>query len=190
MHAPVTHGRSLQGLRRQQVGGKAERTDVGGQVPHPQRSRQVPQVLEEPRPVRPGRQQLVFVGRDAGGDEVLGLPAFVEGGDSAVSGAGQGAGALDDLVQDGVEVEAGADAQDGRAQPGDAVSQRLVLSPPARRDYSIGCPPSWDSRTQENCTTVTKLIPLSAYKSHEYHYDAVSSTLVSRSGAGARPCGR
>ena len=57
------------------------------------------------------------------------LPAFVEGGDSAVSGAGQGAGALDDLVQNGVEVEARADAQDGRAQPGDTVSQRLVLSP-------------------------------------------------------------
>ena len=38
-------------------------------------------------------------------------------------------GALDDLVQDGVEVEAGADAEDGGAELGDAVSQRLVLSP-------------------------------------------------------------
>ena len=80
----------------------------------------------------------MFFGRDAGGDEVAGLSALVDGRDAAVSGPGQGARALDDLVQDGVEVEAGADTEDGGAEPGDAVSQRLVLSPQAL--VTIGAP--------------------------------------------------
>ena len=133
VHVPVPHRRPLQapqqGPRREQVGGEAERTDVVARLAEPQRTRQVAEVLEELRPVRPGGHLLVFFGRDAGGDEVAGLSALVDGRDAAVSGPGKGAGGLDDLVQDGVEVEAGADAEDGGAELGDAVSQRLVLSP-------------------------------------------------------------
>ena len=129
VRAPVTQRRALQGLRRQQVGGQAERAGVAAHVAEPQRSRQRPQVLEEPRPFRPVRQPPVFFGGRARGDEVADPPVVVEGGDAAVPGPGQGAAALDDLAQDGVEVEAGADAEDGRAQPRDAVPQRLVLPP-------------------------------------------------------------
>ena len=128
-HAPMPHRRSLEGLRPHQVRGKAELPDVAGQVAESQRSGKVPEVFEEPRPVGPVGQLLVLGGSEAGADEVLGLPRVVDGRDHAVAGAGQRAGAVDDLLQDGVDVEARADAQDRRAQPGDALPQRLVLSP-------------------------------------------------------------
>ena len=54
-----------------------------------------------------------------------GLPGVVDGRDQAVAGAGQLAGAVDNLPQDGLEVGAGADAQDGGAQLRDAVLERL-----------------------------------------------------------------
>jgi len=68
----------------------------------------------------------MLVGREARGDDLPGLPRFVDG-DEAVARAGERAGAVDDLLQDGVEVEARADAQDGGAEGGDALPQRLVL---------------------------------------------------------------
>ena len=86
-------------------------------------------MFEEPRPVGPVRQLLVLGRREAGADEVLELPRVVEGRDHAIPRAGQRPGAVDDLVQDGVDIEARADAQDRRAQPGDALPKRLVLSP-------------------------------------------------------------
>ena len=61
-------------------------------------------MLEEPRPVRPGRELLVLVGREAGRDELLDAPRVVDRRDHAVAGAGQRAGAVDHLLQDGVEV--------------------------------------------------------------------------------------
>ena len=115
VHAAMAYRRSLQGLRPHQVRGKAERPDVTGQVPQPDGARQVPEVLEEPRPVGPGRELLVLVGREAGGDEVLDLPRFVDGRDHAVAGAGQRAGTVDDLLQNGMDIEARADAQTGLA---------------------------------------------------------------------------
>ena len=128
-HAPMPHRRALEGRCPHQVRGKAARPDVAGQVAQAQRARQVPEVGEEPRPVGPVRQLLVLGRREAGADEVLDLPRVVESRDHAISRAGQRAGAVDDLVQDGGDVEARADAQDRRAQPGEAVPQRLVLSP-------------------------------------------------------------
>ena len=65
----------------------------------------------------------------AGGEEVLGLPRLVDGHDGGVAGAGQLAGALHDFAQDGLEVEARADAQARRAQSGHALPQQRVLSP-------------------------------------------------------------
>ena len=52
------------------------------------------------------------------GDEVLGDAVVVDGGDTAVTGAGEPAGALHDLMQDRVQIEAGADPKHGRNQPG------------------------------------------------------------------------
>ena len=48
----------------------------------------------------------------------------VDGGDRPVADTRQRTGALDDFAQDGVEVEACADAQPGGAQPGEALLQR------------------------------------------------------------------
>ena len=67
-------------------------------------------MFEEPRSVRPVGQPAVFVGRDPGDDEVLELAGLVDGEDPAAPGRGQRAGDLDDLPQDGVEIEAAADA--------------------------------------------------------------------------------
>ena len=128
VQAPVAHRGPLEGGRRDAVGGEAEGTDVGANVPQPNRRRQVAEVLEEPRPVGPLGEPAVLLGRQAGRDHVAGLPAVVDGRDQPVAGTGQGAGGIDDLLQDGVEVEAGADAQHGRAQPGVPVAQRLVLA--------------------------------------------------------------
>ena len=129
MHASMAHRRGLQGLRRHQVRGKAERPEVAGQVSQPHRSRNVPEVLEEPRPIGPVLQLLPLFRGEARGDVLQRLPRVVDGRDRPVAGAGQCPGALDDLVQDGADVEARADAQDRPAQPGHAVAKRLVLSP-------------------------------------------------------------
>ena len=52
MDAEVAHRRALEGLRGQTVVGReAERADIGGHVGDAQRSRQVAEELEEPRPV-------------------------------------------------------------------------------------------------------------------------------------------
>ena len=110
-----------------QVGVVAERADEAGQVVHPERPRQVAHVLEEPHPVGPVQHPLVLLGGEAGGDEVPGPARLVDRRDQAVAGAGERAGALRDLAQDGVEVEARADAQDSRAQGGDPLAQRRDL---------------------------------------------------------------
>ena len=125
--APMTHRCSLHRLRRQPVGREAERADVSRQVAQPQRSRQVAKLFEEPPPVAPVGDLPVLVGRKAGGDEVLDPLVFVDGRDHAISGAGQRAGTDDGLLQDGVQVEAVADAQNGLVQAGDAILSRLVL---------------------------------------------------------------
>ena len=94
----MTHRRALHGLVRPQFRTKAERPKVAGEVSQPPRSRKIPQVFEEPRPVGPVGQLLVLVGCDAGGDDFLGLARVVNGRDQAVTGGGEGAGALDDLL--------------------------------------------------------------------------------------------
>ena len=60
---------------------------------------------------------------------LLDLPHLVERHDRAAESPGQRAGALDDLLQDNADVEAHADPQDGGAELGDAIPQRLVLPP-------------------------------------------------------------
>ena len=92
-----------------------------GQISQSQRSPKAPEVLEELGPAGPARQPLVFFRSEAGRDELPGLPRVAEGRNHAVAGAGQRAGAVHDLAQDGADVEGRADAQDGGAQPGDAL---------------------------------------------------------------------
>ena len=124
----MAHWGALEGLRTHRVRGQAERADVGGQVGQAQRRGQVAEVREHLLAVRPGVHLAQLLRGEAGGDEVGGAPLVADGRDHAVAGRGQDAGAVDGLLQDRVEVEAGADAQDSRAQRGHAVLQNLVPS--------------------------------------------------------------
>ena len=123
----MAHGRGEQGVGPDQVGGDAERAHELRQVGHAQRTLQVAQVLEHLQAVGPVEDAAVLLGGEAGGDDVVWLAGLVDGGDEAVASVGEGASAVDDLVQDGVEVEACVDAQDGGAQGGDALAQRRDL---------------------------------------------------------------
>ena len=60
---------------------------------------------------------------------VLYAPGVVEGHQRAIAGLGQRTGAVYDPLQNGVDVEAPADAKAGLAQPGEAVPERLIFSP-------------------------------------------------------------
>ena len=144
MDAEMAHRHALEGLRGQTVGREAERADIGGHVGDAQRSRQVAEELEEPRPVGPFFHVPVLLRGEARGDEVLGDTGLVDGGDGAVARAGERPGTLDHFVEHGLEVEARANAQARRAERGDAGAQRRVLG---RRLVVIGhpfsslCPP-------------------------------------------------
>ena len=87
------------------------------------------QALEQPRAVRPLQQAAVLGLAGAAGDEVLGLSVGVDGGDGPVAGAGQRARAVDDLAEQGRQVEAGADAHARRAQRRDALTQGVGRRP-------------------------------------------------------------
>ena len=123
-HPPVPDRHGLQGLRQRQLLGVAEFAEVGGHVRQPQRAGKVPEVFEEAVAVRPRRHVPALVRRQAGGDELLDRAGVVDSRDHAVAGAGQGAGAIHHLPEDGVEVEAGVDAQNRRV---DALAQGLVF---------------------------------------------------------------
>ena len=127
--APMMHRRAQEGRRPPRgLRGMAERLDVGRQVGQSQHARQVPEVLEEAHPGGPADHPLVFLGSEPGKDGFLDLPRVVDCRDHAVAGTGQRAGAVDDLAQDGGDLEACVDAQDSRAQIRAAVPQRLVLA--------------------------------------------------------------
>ena len=142
----MTHRRPLNGLRQDRVRGKAQRPNVTGKVRHSQRALKVSEAFEQPRPVCPIPYLAVLVRSEAGRDEVLGLPRVADGRDHTIAGSGQHAGAFHNLGQDGVEVEACADAQVGRC----SVWRRGPAAPrsPAsvRRDSSIPHPPQTPER--------------------------------------------
>ena len=116
MHSVVAHRHALEGLPRNPVGDEAVRAQEGREVLEPERTREVADMLEKPRPVGPFDEAAVLSLGDARGDEVLGGAGLVDGGDGAVARTGQRAGALDDLAQHGLEVEARADAQQRRGE--------------------------------------------------------------------------
>ena len=124
----AAHRRRLERAGGDREGGEAERADMGGQVRHPQRPGEGAQVLEQRRPVGPFQQRPALVLAEAGNGEVAGRTACVGGGNDAVARAGERAGAVHGLREHGVDIEARADAQDGRAQGGVAPAGRFVES--------------------------------------------------------------
>ena len=127
--AAVGQRHAHEGLRGKQIRGDAEVANAPAHVRRPHRGGEVAQVCDQPRPVHPFRHAPVLVLGDAGAHEVPDPPRRVDGRDDPVAGGGEGAGALDDLVQDGGEVEGLVDAQARRAQAGHPLAQRLVLPP-------------------------------------------------------------
>ena len=125
--AAVAHRRALEGPREGRGGLDAERADIGPEVGEAQRPRKAAQVLEQAHAVGPGEELSLFLRGHAREHEAVGGTRLVDGGDEAEAGAGERPGALDHLVEHGVEVEARVDPQDGRVQGGDAPSQRFVL---------------------------------------------------------------
>ena len=128
MDTAMAHRRALEGLRRQQVGGEAERLHIGRNVGDPERSLEIAEILEEPRGLGPLHNGPVLRLGDARGDEVLWRARLVDGGDGAEARAGQRLRALDDLAEHRLEVEARADPQARRAERRDALAQRRDLA--------------------------------------------------------------
>ena len=76
--------------RRRQMGlGKAHRSDVANQVMKAQRFRNTAEVFEESQRIGQIPQPLGIFGRQAGGEEVLGLACLVEEREHAAPCAGQ-----------------------------------------------------------------------------------------------------
>ena len=128
MLASMAHGRRLEALPRQAIRGNAQGMDVGAQISHRQRSLTVSNVLEQPRSIRPFRQLPLLFRSETGAHRVLEPPCVVEGRDATEARAGQRPGALHRFAQRGVEVGAGANAQDRRAQRRGPPRRRPVVS--------------------------------------------------------------
>ena len=125
MRAEVAHRRAEPGADQRQLPGEPQRAHEAREVGDPQRARQVPELLEELRPVGPLLGLAVLVLAQSRRHEGIGRPRLVDGGDAAAARFGQRAGAIDHLAQHGLEVEARADAQ-----------QRLALRGHGR---PVGC---------------------------------------------------
>ena len=131
----MAHRHALEGLRGQTVGREAERADIGGHVGDAQRSRQVAEELEEPRPVGPFFHVPVLLRGEARGDEVLGDTGLVDGGDGAVARAGERPGALDHFDARSPRSRF-ANAQARRAERGGMRRAAPRSRPPSGRDRS------------------------------------------------------
>ena len=84
-------------------------------------------MLEQLQPVGPPVHDLpLLVVGEPGDDDVQRQPRLVDGGNHAVARTGQRPGARHHLLQNGFDVEARADAQDGRAQVRMALEQSPV----------------------------------------------------------------
>ena len=125
LHAPVSDRRPQEAPRQRRVVRKTQRAEVGRQVPEPERLRNRAQVLPQARPVGQVQEPLVFLGTHAGGDEILQVSRRIHGRDPAAAGAGQRAGALHHLAQDGIDVQALTDAQTRLAEFREVLPQRL-----------------------------------------------------------------
>ena len=79
---------------------------------------------------------VAFVRREPRGDEVLQLPLVVHRRDDAVARADEGARAVDDFLQHGIDIETRADAQARLAKRRESLAQRHVF--PRQLPKSIG----------------------------------------------------
>jgi len=116
LHVPVTHGRPLEEADEHGLSANAERAKVGGHVGDPQWIFEIAELLEDLHAFRSLQQLPALVGRKTGHHVVLKLSRAVDGDDDGVAGAGEPAGGRSDLIEDGVNVEGRADAQDRRVQ--------------------------------------------------------------------------
>ena len=130
----VTDGRPQEGAHRQQTEfGHPQGPGVALEVAHAHRGRQPAEVSEELVSLRHLRQPLVFFRSGTGAEEGVFVSGIVDGGDDAVVGVGEGTGAVEDLLEDvvQVQVEALVDEEAGLAEAGETVPQggdvRLVL---------------------------------------------------------------
>ena len=119
-----------QGARRHggQEVGHVQHLQVTGYVRDPQGPLQPAEVLEEAQSLGHVPEPLVLLLREAGGDEG-GVPEdFARDGDCAVAGGRQRAGAVHDLLEHRVEVQALVNAEAGLAQTREALLQLLYPS--------------------------------------------------------------
>ena len=123
MHAPVVHRGALERFGAERMGRESERAEVAGEVGDAERTREVAEVLEETRSVRPLDHRAPLRGRKPGGDEVAHPSPRVDRDDDAVACPGESACAADGLLEDGGKLEALGDLQDRRAQPRCAVTR-------------------------------------------------------------------
>ena len=106
LDAEMAQRRAHAGARRHSVPGRAEGTGEGPEVRDPEGARQMAELFEQLRSVRPLLDPAVLVVGQARGDEGVGRSRLVDGDDAAVARVGEHAGAPDHLAQDGFEVEA------------------------------------------------------------------------------------
>ena len=111
-------------LRRRVELGNAQQFSVAGKVPDSLWSLNA---AERHLFGRLSHKLPTLIGGQAGGQKVLHLLCIVKGGDYAVAGVGQRPGAVEDLLQYRVGVEALVDAEAGLAQLGEAVAQHFNL---------------------------------------------------------------
>ena len=127
--AAVAHRRALEAAGEGRGGLDAERADVARQIVDPQRPVQGAEVREQPRAVGPGVELALLLRREAREHEVERRAGLVDGGDDAPARAGERAGALHDLAQHGVEVEARVDPEHRVGQRRAARPRGFVVSP-------------------------------------------------------------
>ena len=160
-----------EGLHRRVALRKADRSGVAGDIRQSQRPLDLVQVLEEPQSLGQVPKPRALFGGDAGGDEGLYAPGVVEGHQRAIAGPGQRTGAVYDPLQNGVEVEAPADAKAGLAEPGEALPQRLVFSPQHGGFFERDARPAEYLRfcnIQIHGTDYTTQLPKTSQKGHSF----------------------
>ena len=125
--AVVEHRHRLKRLRRNQLREEAVLVHVVRQVRQLQRSRPVAQVRQQSWPVRPFHEPALLVDRESGGHKVAHHARLVKDNNYSVARIGKRAGAVNDLLQHGGEVQTRTDAQDRRAQLRDPRLGRINL---------------------------------------------------------------
>ena len=129
--AQMTDRRPQKGLHRRMVLGKAGRTGVAGNILESERPGDLIQVSQQTQPLGQGAHSPAFLGSHAGGDQAAYAPGVVEGHQRAVAGAGQRTGAVNDFLQDVIDVQIRGDAKPGLGHPGEPLRRLFPVRFPA-----------------------------------------------------------